>query len=108
MEKRQKPQKVRRIWQELTRDENDVVKVLKVIDFGLTRSARTRPRMRREKNKTLKNPEVEKTGRKKITINVTPLKLQDRKKKTSLKKVKIASNKKRQPLDKNTTQSPSL
>ena len=52
MEKKQKTQKVQRIWQELSRDENDVVKVLNVIDFGLTRLARTRPRMRQTDKQT--------------------------------------------------------
>ena len=111
MEKKQKTQKVKRIWQELTRDENNVVKVMKVVDFGLTRSARTRtgPKLRHEEeNKTLLNTGVKKKRRKIVSIHLTPQKLQDEKKKTSLKKVKIASSKKSQNLDKNMPQSPGL
>ena len=49
---KKKTQKVQRIWQELTRDENNMVKAIKVIDFGLIKSARTKQRM---------NPEVAKS-----------------------------------------------
>ena len=94
---KKKTQKVQRIWQELTRDENIMVKAISVIDFGLIKSARTKPRM---------NSEVVKSGSNKI--NITPVKVQDEKKKTSRTKVKTASSKKRQPLGKNTPQSPSL
>ena len=86
---------------------------MKVVDFGLTRSARTRtgPKLgHEEENKTLSNTGVEKKRRRRkiVSIHLTPQKLQDEKKKTSLKKVKIASSKKCQHLDKNMPQSPGL
>ena len=115
MEKNGKLQRVQRIWQELTRDENNVVKVMKVVDFGVKLSARTRtkPKYRQEEeNKTSQNSEVEKKMRKSvrpsIPINLTPQKLQDGKKKTFLNKVKMASNKKNKLSDKNVPKSPGL
>jgi hypothetical protein len=84
---------------------------MKVVDFGMTRSARTRTRqkMRQEElNKTSPNLEVEKRRGKTIPIDITPQRTQVEKKKTSPKKVKMASTKKIKNSDKNMPQSPSL
>ena len=130
-----KTRKIQRTWQELSRDENNEVKIMKVIDFGLTKSARRKSRMRQmkanptsptilntdpvgvvetiqgrlntpdlartrtrseledKKNKHKKNSEVAEPGSKKT--NLTPLKLQEKKKMTSSTKVKTVSNQKR-------------
>ena len=45
---RKETRKVERTWQELSRDDKNEVKILKVVDFGLTRSARRMPRTRQE------------------------------------------------------------
>ena len=115
IEKNGKQQKVQRRWQELTRDADNVVKIMKVVDFGVRLSARTRPKpklMTEEENKASQNSEVEKMKRKlvrpSIPINITPQKLQYEKKKTSLNKVKIASTKKNKLSDKNIPKSPGL
>ena len=87
---------------------------MKVVDFGMTRSARTRTRQKmrqEEQNKTSPNLEVEKRRGKTvpiIPIDITPQRTQVEKKKTSPKKVKMASTKKIKNSDKNMPQSPSL
>jgi hypothetical protein len=127
---RKETRKVERTWQELSRDDKNEVKILKVVDFGLTRSARRMPRSRQasinhdllttphlartstritleeNKNKHEQNSEVVRTRRKKIDI--TPQKLQDHVKMTSSRKVKTASKPRRQTLDKKMSQSPNL
>ena len=85
----QQLQKVQKMWQELTKDGNNVVQVMKVVDFGVTRSARTgtRQKMRQEEeNKTSLNLEVEKRRRKPVPIHLTPQRKKVEKKKTSPKK----------------------
>ena len=84
---------------------------MKVVDFGVTRSARTgtRHKMRQEEeNKTSLNLEVEKRRRKPVPIHLTPQRTKVEKKKTSPNKVKMASSKKIKNTDKNMPQSPSL
>ena len=67
---------------------------------------RTRSELEDKKNKHKKNSEVAEPGSKKT--NLTPLKLQEKKKMTYSTKVKTASTQKRQTLDKKMPQSPSL
>ena len=82
-----------------------------MVDFGLTRLARTRTRQKtgqEELNKPSANSEVEKNQRKPFPIHIAQRATEVEKKKTSPDKVKMASNKKRRKLDKNVTQSPNL
>ena len=115
MKKNSNLQKVQRRWQELTRDEDNVVKMMKVVDYGVRLSARKGRKLRlmtEEENKATQNSEVVKMKRKlvrqSIPINLTPQKPHFEKKKTSLNKVKIASTKKKKLSDKNIPKSPGL